>query len=188
MGTNFEHLQLVGNIKNLMILKYLDMIFPEMKKELIHSSCTVAKPCRFCYSKKDLAKNERIINRKLSVTRQNGESQNFPKNENFLPPDTHTYVCVSGDKKCSFFRKIWRALFSWNTHFEIRLFALLPTKWKVMSHLKPMFHLYRKSVYWIAVQSNAVWMEHWSINPVQSSVSFHIETDHLIYTAMKWVK
>ena len=25
-------------------------------------------------------------------------------------------------------RKIWRALFSWNTRFEIRPFALLPTK------------------------------------------------------------
>ena len=30
---------------------------------------------------------------------------NFPKNEHFLPPDTHTYVCVLGGKKCSFFRK-----------------------------------------------------------------------------------
>ena len=30
---------------------------------------------------------------------------NFPKNEHFLPPDTHTYVCVSGGKKHSFFRK-----------------------------------------------------------------------------------
>ena len=37
----------------------------------------------------------------------------FPKNE-------HTYVCVSGGKKCSFFQKVWRALFSWNTCFEIR--------------------------------------------------------------------
>ena len=30
---------------------------------------------------------------------------NFPKNEYFLPPDTHTYVCVSGGKKYSFFGK-----------------------------------------------------------------------------------
>ena len=30
---------------------------------------------------------------------------NFPKNEYFLLPDTHTYVCVSGDKKCSCFGK-----------------------------------------------------------------------------------
>ena len=30
---------------------------------------------------------------------------NFPNNEHILPPDTHTYVCVSGGKKCSFFGK-----------------------------------------------------------------------------------
>ena len=58
-----------------------------------------------------------------SVIRQQGESQkkqstsNVPKNEHFLPPDTQ--MCV--------FRKIRHALFSWNTRFEIRSFALLPT-------------------------------------------------------------
>ena len=30
---------------------------------------------------------------------------NFQKNEHFLPPDTYTYMCVSGGKKCSFFGK-----------------------------------------------------------------------------------
>ena len=35
-------------------------------------------------------------------------------------------MCVSEGKKCSFFRKNWRALFSCNTLFEIRSFALLP--------------------------------------------------------------
>ena len=50
-----------------------------------------------------------------SVIRQKGESQNggnkktkhanFPKNERFLRPDSHTYVCESGGKKCSFFGK-----------------------------------------------------------------------------------
>ena len=30
---------------------------------------------------------------------------NFPKNKHFLNPDTHTYVCLSGDKKSSFFGK-----------------------------------------------------------------------------------
>ena len=48
-----------------------------------------------------------------SVINQKGESQNgcfkkikhakFPKSEHFLPFDTHTYLCVSGGKKCSFF-------------------------------------------------------------------------------------
>lgn len=53
MGNNFKHLQLVGNIKNLIIVKYLDIIFPEMKKRAM---------CQCCYSKKDLTKNERILN------------------------------------------------------------------------------------------------------------------------------
>ena len=30
---------------------------------------------------------------------------NFSENQHFLPPDTHTYVCVSGGNKCSFFGK-----------------------------------------------------------------------------------
>ena len=36
-----------------------------------------------------------------------------------------------------FFRKIWRALFSWNTRFEIRPFALLPTKSFLTPNLLP---------------------------------------------------
>ena len=31
---------------------------------------------------------------------------NFLKNEHFLAPDTHTYVCALGSKKCSFFGKL----------------------------------------------------------------------------------
>ena len=31
---------------------------------------------------------------------------NLPKNSHFLPPDTHTKVCVSGVKKMLVFRKI----------------------------------------------------------------------------------
>ena len=34
------------------------------------------------------------------------------------------------------FRKIWRALFSWNTCFEIRPFALLPTNDGIISTLQ----------------------------------------------------
>ena len=37
------------------------------------------------------------------------------------------YVCVSGGKKMFVFQKIWRALFSRNTRFEIRPFALQST-------------------------------------------------------------
>ena len=41
---------------------------------------------------------------KTRVSRKQSTS-NFPKNEHFLLPDTHTYVCVSGGKKCLFFGK-----------------------------------------------------------------------------------
>ena len=36
---------------------------------------------------------------------QENKTSNFPKNEHFLPPDTHSYVCVSGGKKCLFLGK-----------------------------------------------------------------------------------
>ena len=34
------------------------------------------------------------------------------------------------------FRKIWRVLFSWNTRFEIRLFALLATNYADLNIFK----------------------------------------------------
>ena len=43
-------------------------------------------------------------NLKTGVSRKQN-TPNFPKNEHFLPSDTHMYVCVSGVKKCSFFVK-----------------------------------------------------------------------------------
>ena len=49
-----------------------------------------------------------MVNLKKEVTRKQS-SPNFPKNKHFLPPDINTDLCVSGCKKRSFFRKIWRA-------------------------------------------------------------------------------
>ena len=62
---------------------------------------------------------------KTSIITQKGESKNgcFKKTN-----DMHTYMCASGGLEMFFFRKIWRALFSWNTRFKIRPLALLPTK------------------------------------------------------------
>ena len=37
-------------------------------------------------------------------------------------------TCAYQGVKMFVFRKIWRDLFSWNTRFEIRQFAILPTK------------------------------------------------------------
>ena len=56
----------------------------------------------------------------MGVTRK-AKHAKFPEKQAY-----HTYVCVSGGKKCSFL-KIWRALFSCNTHFKIYRFSLLPT-------------------------------------------------------------
>ena len=39
------------------------------------------------------------------------------------------------------FRKIWRALFFWNTRFDIHPFALLPTKLDVWLDLNGLLHL-----------------------------------------------
>ena len=52
---------------------------------------------------------------------QGNKHAKFSENENFLPPDRHTGL------KILIFRKIWRALFSCNTRFEIHLFVLLST-------------------------------------------------------------
>ena len=59
----------------------------------------------------------------------------FPKNEHFLPFDTHTYVCASEDKKCSFFGKLGALCFLETPVLRFALFALLPTKCKFKSEL-----------------------------------------------------
>ena len=72
----------------------------------------------------------------LSVIRQKGKSQNgcfqktkhvqFSVKRTFLtppPPETQTYVCVSGGKKCSFFGK-FGVLYFFET--PVLRFALLP--------------------------------------------------------------
>ena len=61
------------------------------------------------------------------VFQENKAHQIFQKKEHFLPPVTHKYSCVSRGKNVRF-SEIWHVLFSWNTRFEIRPFALLPTK------------------------------------------------------------
>ena len=69
-----------------------------------------------------------------SVIRLNGVSQtgvsrkqstvNFRKNEHFLPLDTHTYVCVSGSEKYSFFGKFGVLCF---LETPVLRFTLLPS-------------------------------------------------------------
>ena len=61
-------------------------------------------------------------NLKTGVSKKQG-TPNFPKNEHFLPPYTHTDVCVSGDKKCLFFGKFGVLCF---LETPILRFTLLP--------------------------------------------------------------
>ena len=62
------------------------------------------------------------MNLKNGVSRKQSMS-NFPKNEHFVPLDTHTYVCVSGGKKCSFFGKFVVFCF---LETPVLRFAILP--------------------------------------------------------------
>ena len=55
----------------------------------------------------------------------------FPKNKHFLPPDTHTNMCVSGGKKCLFFGKFGVLCF---LETSILRFALLPYYRRFLIH------------------------------------------------------
>ena len=58
---------------------------------------------------------------------------NFPKNERFLPPDTHTCVCVPGGKKRLFFGKFGVLCILVTS---VLRFALLPYYRRLKSHGK----------------------------------------------------
>ena len=76
-------------------------------------------------------------NLKTGVSRKQSTS-NFPKNEHFLPPDTHTYMCVSGDKKCSFFGKL--ACFVFLKHpFWDSPFCLISDEIWIVVYIKELF-------------------------------------------------
>ena len=62
-----------------------------------------------------MANLKTVLSRKQST-------RNFPKNEHFLSPDTHN-VCVSWDKKYSFFGKLGAFCFLENL---VLRFALMP--------------------------------------------------------------
>ena len=76
-------------------------------------------PCLFCILNFDVIS---ITLYNSSVMRQKGESQNgcFKKTKH-----------AKFSEEIFVFRKIWHALFSWNTRFEIRPFALLPTNFNI---------------------------------------------------------
>ena len=81
----------------------------------------------------------------MVVTRKQS-TPNFPKNEHFLPPDTHT--CVSGGKKCLVFGKF--AILSFLVTPVLR-FALFPYCRRVVHVTNERFvHVqFRTYVYWL---------------------------------------
>ena len=90
----------------------------------------------------------------MDVSRKQSKP-NFPKNEHFLPPDTHRYVCVAGGRKCLFFGKFGMLCF---LEISVLRFALLPyhrrikslkSNWAIHLKLQPLipvhlihFHLF----------------------------------------------
>ena len=67
-----------------------------------------------------------MANIKTGVTRKQ-ITLNFPKNELFLPPDTHMHACVSGGGWGAGLRSVcFLENLTCFTRFEIRPFALLP--------------------------------------------------------------
>ena len=60
---------------------------------------------------------------------QEGKASQISPKTNISYPLIRTRTCAyQGGEKCLFFGKIWRPLFSYNTCFEIRPYALWPTK------------------------------------------------------------
>ena len=108
----------------------------------------------------------------MGVSRKQSTS-NFPKNKHFLPPDTHTYVCLSGDKKCSFFGKFGVPRF---LETPVLRLAFLPYYRRTFQGKPPstIFTFIQKPP-----QKDSIVLIHKRLlNPFQFSVTFHIETSH----------
>ena len=116
-----------------------------------------------------------MANLKTKETRKLS-TPNFPKNEHFLPPDTHVFfckktngainyfvkklVCVSGSKKCTLFEKSCVLCFFVNLRFEISPFALSPISWSSFATLSFLIlqwnHLNTKSLHTLILRSSCL--------------------------------
>ena len=86
------------------------------------------------------------INNNTSAIRQNAHLKmgftrklstlNFPRSEHFLPRDTHTYVCVSGGKKCSIFRKFGVLYFLVTSILRFH-FCLITDEYRMVNCINP---------------------------------------------------
>ena len=64
------------------------------------------------------------------MAKRKQSTPNFPKNEYFLPSVTHTYMCVSGGKKCSLIGKLGVLFFLLTS---VLRFVLLPYYWWIFN-------------------------------------------------------
>ena len=94
------------------------------------------------------------MNLKTGVSRKQS-TPNFQKNKHFLRPDTRTYVCISGGKKCLFFGKFDMICFFFET--AVLGFALLPYYWRNEGSTWEEIH----SLLW----SDDHKVRHWSLDP-----------------------
>ena len=102
--------------------KFYSELSSYLKKKLpIVANNFVSITTKDCYSDKSSVINKRV-NLKTGVSRKQSTA-NFLKNEHFLPPDTHTNVCVLQGKKCSFFGKFGVLCF---LETPVLRFTLLP--------------------------------------------------------------
>ena len=109
--------------------KFYSELSSYLKKKLpIVANNFVSITTKDCYSDKSSVINKRV-NLKTGVSRKQSTA-NFLKNEHLLPRDTDTYIRVRiRGLKMFVFRTICRVLFSRNTCFEIRPFAILLTNY-----------------------------------------------------------
>ena len=116
-------------------MKHKLQLSKSMKQESLDpkesTSIDVVVICKWCNS----SVISKRTNLKTGVSRKQS-TPNFPKNKHFLPTYTHTYVCVSGGKKCSgsFSENLGCFVFL-NTRFEVRPISLLPTNLKTKKRL-----------------------------------------------------
>ena len=78
-------------------------------------------------------------------------TENFPKNQHFLPPDTHTYVrAYQGVRNVGFSENLACFVFLKHPFWDFRPFALLST-----IYLLSRIYLKRGSVLWPAQECNS---------------------------------
>ena len=91
------------------------------------------------------------MNLKTGVSRKRSRP-NFPKNQHFLPPDTHTYVrAYQWVRNFGFSENLACFVFLKHPFWDFRPFALLPT-----IYLLSRIYLKRGSVLWPAQECNSL--------------------------------